>query len=80
MLLITFIVLHDIQHAIHYASRLVMLKAGSMLYDISTNEITHQMLEELFDVETSLHVSHGHTFVYYGHSHEEHHLHHKHSL
>lgn len=78
--LITFIVLHDIQHAIHYASRLVMLKAGSMLYDISTNEITHQMLEELFDVETSLHVSHGHTFVYYGHSHEEHHLHHKHSF
>ena len=78
--LITFIVLHDIQHAIHYTTRLVMLKAGSMLYDISTNEITHQMLEELFDVETSLHVSHGHTFVYYGHSHEEHHLHHKHSL
>jgi len=78
--LITFIVLHDIQHAIHYTTRLLMLKSGHILHDIPTKEITHTMLETLFDVETSLHVSHGHTFVYYGHSHEEHHLHHKHSL
>jgi len=77
--LITFIVLHDIQHAIHYTTRLVMLKAGHILHDIATKEITHTMLEALFDVETSLHVSHGHTFVYYGHSHEEHHTHHKHT-
>jgi len=77
--LITFIVLHDIQHAIHYTTRLILLKAGHILHDIATKEITHTMLETLFDVETSLHVSHGHTFVYYGHSHEEHHTHHKHT-
>jgi iron complex transport system ATP-binding protein len=77
--LITFIVLHDIQHAIHYTTRLVMLKKGDILHDIPTKGITHTMLEALFDVETSLHVGHGHTFVYYGHSHEEHHTHHKHT-
>ena len=76
--LITLIVLHDIQHAIHYTTRLVMLKAGHILHDIPTKEITHTMLQELFDVETSLHTSHGHTFVYYGHSHEKRHTHHQH--
>lgn len=76
--LITFIVLHDIQHAIHYTSRLIMLKSGQILHDIPTKSISHTMLENLFDVETSLHISHGHTFVYYGHSHEEHHIEHKH--
>ena len=78
--LITLIVLHDIQHAIHYTTRLLMLKKGHILHDISTKMLHHKMLEELFDVEASLHVSHGHTFVYYGHSHDEHHIHHKHSL
>ncbi len=78
--LITFVVLHDIQHALHYTTRLIMLKEGRILHDIPTKEMTHEMLEALFDVEASLHVSHGHTFVYYGHSHEEHHLHHKHTL
>lgn len=78
--LITFVVLHDIQHAIHYASRLVMLKAGHILYDIPTQSISHEMLETLFDVEASLHVSHGHTFVYYGHKHETCSIHHKHNL
>jgi len=77
--LITFIVLHDIQHAIHYTTRLVMLKAGKLLYDIPTKSITHSMLEALFDVETSLHVSQGHTFVYYGHSHDAAHDHHTHT-
>lgn len=78
--LITFVVLHDIQHAIHYTTRLMMLKEGRILHDIATKEITHGMLEELFEVEASLHVSHGHTFVYYGHSHEEQHSHHQHNL
>lgn len=77
--LITFIVLHDIQHAIHYTTRLVMLKNGTILHDIPTSTINHHMLETLFDVETSLHISQGHTFVYYGHSHDEQHTHHKHS-
>ncbi|MDD3343339.1 MAG: ABC transporter ATP-binding protein [Sulfurospirillaceae bacterium] len=77
--LITFIVLHDIQHAIHYTSRLLMLKKGKILHDISTKSLSHSMLEELFDVEASLHISHGHTFVYYGHSHDTYHIHHQHT-
>jgi len=78
--LITFIVLHDIQHAIHYTTRLVMLKRGKILHDIATSTLNPSMLEALFEVEASLHVSHGHTFVYYGHSHDEHHTQHQHFL
>ena len=76
--LITLIVLHDIQHAIHYTTRLIMIKKGKILQDIATKELHHHMLEGLFEVEASLHVSHGHTFVYYGHSHDEHHIQHQH--
>ncbi len=76
--LITLIVLHDIQHAIHYTTRLVMLKKGKILHDIATSTLRPSMLEELFEVEASLHVSHGHTFVYYGHSHDERHIEHQH--
>lgn len=68
--LITFIVLHDIQHAVHYTDRLLMLKQGTLLHDIETSHIEASMLEELFEVAASLHVSEGHTFVYYGHHHE----------
>jgi len=67
--IICFIVLHDIQHAIHYASRLVMLKQGSLLYDVYVADLHSNMLEELFDVEVSLHKSNNHTFIYYAHKH-----------
>ncbi len=69
--LITFIVLHDMQHAIHYTHRLLMLQNGGIVYDTPTKSLEASMLSTLFEVETSLHVNNGHTFVYYGHEHEE---------
>ncbi len=76
--LITLIVLHDIQHSIHYANRQIMVKNGNLLYDVPTTTLKSHMLEELFDMKISLNVAQGHTFVYYGHSHkgleDDHHL------
>ncbi|MCD8476863.1 MAG: ABC transporter ATP-binding protein [Sulfurospirillum sp.] len=69
--LITLIVLHDMQHAIHYTHRLLMLKEGRIIHDTPTKSLEASMLQTLFDVETSLHVHNGHTFVYYGHQHDE---------
>lgn len=77
--LITLIVLHDIQHAIHYTDALLMLKNGKILHHIPTQNINEDVLKELFEVEAKLHVAQGHTFVFYGHSHDKHTLHHHHS-
>lgn len=76
--LITFIVLHDIQHAIHYTDALVLLKQGEILHHVPTKELDESMLKELFDVEARLHINAGHTFVYYGHSHDALHQNHHH--
>ncbi|AFL69483.1 ABC transporter ATP-binding protein [Sulfurospirillum barnesii] len=76
--LITLIVLHDMQHAIHYTHRLLMLKKGRIIHDTPTKEVEASMLQTLFDVQTSLHVNNGHTFVYYEHHHDETHLKHHH--
>lgn len=74
--LITLIVLHDIQHAIHYTNSLLMMKQGVLLHHSPTQALNEAMLKVLFDVDARLHVSQGHTFVYYGHAHEEKEHHH----
>ena len=76
--LITLVVLHDIQHAIHYTTSLLMLKGGMLLHHGSTYALNEAMLKALFDVEARLHVSEGHTFVYYGHVHDDESIHHTH--
>lgn len=73
--LMTLIVLHDIQHAMHYANTLLMLKQGEILHYAPTKTVKAQMLKELFDVETTLHTYEGHTFISYGHSHAHDHAH-----
>lgn len=67
--LITLIVLHDLQHAIHYCDNLLMLKNTQILHHINTSSLDEKMLEELFDVKTKLHYASGHVFVYFGHHH-----------
>lgn len=67
--LITLIVLHDLQHAIHYCDTLLMLKDTQILHHINTSNLNETMLEELFDVKAKLHYASGHVFVYFGHHH-----------
>lgn len=77
--IITLIVLHDIQHALHYGDTLLMMKNTEVIYDIKTNEIEEKHLNEVFDVHAKLFKEKNHTFVYYEHSHlhtkEEQHSH-----
>jgi len=67
--LITLIVLHDLQHAIHYCDSLLMLKNAQILHHVNTSNLNEIMLEEVFDVRTKLHYASGHVFVYFGHHH-----------
>jgi iron complex transport system ATP-binding protein len=67
--LVTLMVLHDLQHAIHYCDSLLMLKNGQIQHYIKTSQLQEEMLKELFDVETKLYYASGHVFVYYGHHH-----------
>ncbi len=67
--LITFVVLHDMQHALHYCDALLMLKSGEVKYHIKAQEVQESMLQELFDVAIKLHYVSGHSFIYYGHHH-----------
>lgn len=68
--IITLIVLHDMQHALHYGDKLLMMKNASVLYDIETTEIKEKHLNDLFDVHAKLFKQEHHTFVYYEHSHK----------
>lgn len=67
--IITLIVLHDIQHALHYGDNLLMMKDAQVFYDISASQIKEEHLNTLFDVHAKLFKEENHTFVYYQHSH-----------
>lgn len=70
--LTTLIVLHDLQHAIHYCDSLLMLKNGEIQNYVPTKELSEEMLCELFELPTKLYYASGHVFVYYGHHHHHH--------
>jgi iron complex transport system ATP-binding protein len=67
--IITLIVLHDIQHALHYGDTLLMMKDTRVVFDIHVADIKEEYLNEIFDVEAKLFKEENHTFVYYQHSH-----------
>lgn len=67
--IITLIVLHDIQHALHYGDKLLMMKNATVIYDIDSKDIQEKHLNEVFDVTAKLFKEEEHTFVYYQHSH-----------
>ena len=67
--IITLIVLHDIQHALHYGDKLLMMKDGKVAYDLDEKEIKEHHLSTVFDVDVKLFRKKNHTFVYYAHTH-----------
>ena len=67
--IITLIVLHDIQHALHYSDELLMLKNSQVLYQLKKDDIKEEHLNKVFDVQAKLFKEEKHTFVYYQHSH-----------
>lgn len=67
--IITLIVLHDIQHALHYSDELLMLKNAKVLYQLKRDEVKEKHLNEVFDIHSKLFKQDRHTFVFYKHSH-----------
>lgn len=67
--LVTIVVLHDIQHALHYADEIIMLKNGEILSKKVASEVNSQDLVELFDVSLCIFETKAHKFVYFEHEH-----------
>ncbi|WP_458700119.1 ABC transporter ATP-binding protein [Sulfurospirillum sp. 1307] len=68
--IVTLIVLHDIQHALHYADELLMLKNTQVLYQLKKDEVKEEHLNKVFDIKSKLFKEEKHTFVFYKHSHD----------
>ncbi|MGM0623324.1 MAG: ABC transporter ATP-binding protein, partial [Campylobacterota bacterium] len=67
--LITVVVMHDLQSALHYGDTVLMLKSGKLLHHAKTKEVTQQMFETVFDIECKIFHHEGHPFVHLGHKH-----------
>ncbi|TCK60753.1 ABC transporter ATP-binding protein [Seleniivibrio woodruffii] len=45
--------MHDVNLAIRYFKRLIFMKDGRILYDVSNKEVTPQIIEEVYNVKVS---------------------------
>ena len=69
--LITVVVMHDLQSALHYGDELLMIKDGKMLYQTKSCDVSEKMLSSVFDLECTLFKNSGHPFVLFGHKHTQ---------
>lgn len=67
--IITLIVIHDIQHALHYGDSILMLKDTKVLYQLKKEEVKEEHIDKTFDIKSKLFKQDRHTFVFYQHSH-----------
>lgn len=61
--IITLIVLHDIQHALHYGDKLLIMKDGEVIYDMDASKLNEKHLNRTFDINTKLIKEEKRTFV-----------------
>ncbi|QOG12589.1 ABC transporter ATP-binding protein [Arcobacter sp. FWKO B] len=67
--LITIVVLHDLQNALHYGDKLLLLKSGKLIYTLEKHKIESHHIEELYDISCKIFKNEGHYFVLLGHHH-----------
>ncbi len=67
--LITIIVLHDVHHALHYASDIVMLKNGNLLDKKPSSKLVEDDIKNLYDMDIEMYEVKKHKFIYYKHTH-----------
>jgi iron complex transport system ATP-binding protein len=77
--IVTLVVLHDVQQALHFGDRLLMLRDGKVQHHLERNGVDSVHLEALYDVPVKLFWQEGHPFLFFGHGHgrgasEHHHL------
>lgn len=69
--LITIVVIHDLQNALHYSDSVLMLKEGKLLHNVATKDLNETMLAQLYDIKCKIFKNEGHPFVLLGHKHIE---------
>ncbi len=74
----TLVVLHDLQHALHYCDRLLLLRSGKLQAHKIARELEATHLSNLYGVDARLFWHEGHPFVAFAHQHEDHHISHQH--
>lgn len=77
--LITIMVLHDLQNALHYADKIIMLKNKMIRNFEDSKNVTSDMISKLYDVPCDIFWQNGHPFTFFGHSHGHGHSHHTHT-
>lgn len=73
--LITLAVLHDLQSTLHYANKVIMLKNKKVIHFANTQEITQEIITNLYDIPCKIFWQDGHPFSFFGHSHNHTHIH-----
>ncbi len=65
----TLIVLHDLQHALHYCDALLLMREGELLSHSRSCELEASQLSTLYGVEARLFRHEGHPYVAFAHRH-----------
>lgn len=68
--IITLMVLHDLQNALHYADEITLFEPTKVLGSYNPQEITEEMIENIYKIACKIFWREGHPFVYFGHSHK----------
>ncbi len=74
----TLIVLHDLQHALHYCDTLLLLREGRLLGHTPASELDAAHLGTLYGVQTRLFWDDGHPYVAFAHRHNNNQTSHQH--
>lgn len=70
--LIVFVVLHDLQNALHYGDNIMMIKNSRLLHFKESSFIDEQMINDLYGVDCELFWQNGHPFTFFRHTHSKH--------
>lgn len=80
--LITIMVIHDLQNALHYANKIIMLKDKKIINFQDSKNIDAKMISNLYNIPCEIFWQNGHPFTFFGHSHNHgssnHNHHHEH--
>ncbi len=67
--LISITVLHDLQNALHYGDKIIMLKNKKVVNFQKSKDVDSLMLSKLYDIPCKLFWENGHPFSFFGHQH-----------
>jgi len=79
--LITLMVIHDLQNALHYADKIIMLKDKEIIDFQDSLNVDAKMISNLYNIPCEIFWQNGHPFTFFGHTHNHgnsHHNHHEH--